>query len=119
MKKKLKKKIWVISTIILSVYIGALIIKPTIWLALIPIIIPTTLLTTGIPTYAIIKNKKENIKNSYTKVETNNKINEETKSINKTIADKPTTNIEINKLEEPHIETNIEKVKVKTKGTRF
>ena len=60
--KKLKKKVWIISTIILITYITALILKPTIITALLPIIIPTTFLTVGIPTYAIIRNSKDTLK---------------------------------------------------------
>ena len=60
--KKLKIKVWIISTIILITYIIALVLKPTIITALLPIIIPTALLTIGIPTYAIIKNSKDTLK---------------------------------------------------------
>lgn len=60
--KKLKRKVWIISTIILITYITALILKPTIITALLPIIIPTALLTLGIPTYAIIRNSKDTLK---------------------------------------------------------
>lgn len=40
MKKKLKKKIWIISATILLIYTIALISNPTIITALLPIIIP-------------------------------------------------------------------------------
>lgn len=55
---KLKRKIWIISTVILTVYIACLIANPTIWTALLPVIIPSAILTVGIPGYAITKHIK-------------------------------------------------------------
>ena len=68
-KKKLKKKVWMTSALVLGVYITALIINPTIWTILLPIIIPTGLLTVGIPTYAVINRTHESLKKTVNKQE--------------------------------------------------
>lgn len=116
MKTKLKRKIWTISTFILLTYITLLIIKPTVWTALIPIIIPSAGLTIGIPTYAIIKNTKNNLE----KTEQQTIYKQETKNIgNKHTLKKDTTKTQeiYMNLENTNLETKQEKVKVKTKGT--
>ena len=115
MNKKLKKKIWIISSIILTAYIGTLIIYPSSWLSLLPIIIPTSVLTIGIPTYSIIKCKKSKIEKTVEKPETKIKVNEfktnqNIKQINK--------NYQLNPISEFRQEEKIEdKPKIKTKGT--
>ena len=79
MKKKLKKKIWIIATVILTIYSALLIANPTIWTALLPIIIPSGILTIGIPTYAIVKNSKDMLeKTSEKQITTSINIKKET-----------------------------------------
>lgn len=73
MKKKLKKKIWIISSVILLTYIAAIILNPTAWIALLPIIIPAGILTIGLPAYSIIRNTKETLEKTTNKQETNSK----------------------------------------------
>jgi len=119
---KLKRKIWLISTVVLAVYSICLIINPTVWTALLPVIIPTTILTVGIPAYAVTKHMKSmletetlNYSNTQSKIEnTNKKENIITK------------NEDINKKINNHLELQYEpiinkegKQKVKTKGTRY
>lgn len=121
MKKKLKKKIWIISTTILLVYIAALIAKPTIVNALLPIIIPTTILTTGIPSYAVIKNLTETLEE---KNKTLIKNNTNTNNQNQLEKEKTISQKTLNNEEQIFYETNYQqpqqdKPKVKTKGTRF
>lgn len=98
--KKLKRKVWIISTIILISYITALILKPTALTALLPIIIPTALLTVGIPTYAIIRNSKDTLKNLeqdkpkkiiLQNTKTNTKIKQNTDLIDDIVNDKNLT----------------------------
>lgn len=118
-KTKLKKKIWIISSITLVAYIFLLATNPTAWLTLLPIIIPTGILTVGIPAYAIMKHTQEsleNLSNQSSDFEKNNtNINEQ--SIKKITTDKPI--IQINEFSEPQYEreVNKEKKKIKTKGT--
>lgn len=110
MIKKLKRKVWCISTLILGVYIAALIANPSIWMALLPIIIPTTTLTIGIPTYTIIKNNKHQIKETSNKeISINNRNNENITTekniepVYTDIADNYQTNIEKNKIKQKRL----------------
>lgn len=119
--KKLKRKIWIISAIILISYITALVLKPTALTTLLPIIIPTTLLTIGIPTYAIIKSLTEILEE---KNKTPTKINNDTNNQNKLEKEKnisqKTLSIKKKQLyETDYQQPQQDKPKVKTKGTRF
>lgn len=120
MKRKIKKKIWIISIILLVIYIITLVINPSAWISLLPIIIPTGILTVGIPSYAIIRNTKkeiEQIVEIHTKQTQECNTNQNTKAIEKKATDKH--QIRISNLIEPQykIEEKREKNKVKTKGT--
>lgn len=116
---KLRKKIWRTSSIVLLAYTIILIAKPTIWLALLPIIIPTSILTLAPIAYSITKL----IKNTLEDTTSNNIIdntNEEKNSYQEKTNQKEirknnqiTTN-QIISYEETTIK---EKNKVKTKGT--
>ena len=114
MIKKLKRKVWLISTLILGVYITALIANPSIWTVLLPVIIPTTTLTIGIPTYTVIKHNKQLVKetsNNETIINTNNETN---KNINTEKTIKP-MHIDIT----DNYQTNIEKNKIKQKRLKY
>lgn len=119
MKRKIKKKIWIISIILLVIYIITLVINPSVWISLLPIIIPTGILTVGIPSYAIIRNTKEEIEQIveiHTKQIQECNTNQNTKAIEKTA----TNNNQINAILKPQYEqeqNQEEKPKIKTKGT--
>lgn len=125
MKKKLKRKIWTTSTALFLIYITILILNPTIWISILPIIIPTGMITVGLPTYNIIKNTRDYLeqKNKEQKISTK-KLNIETYQ-NMEIEKKIITNdIEREKFNHIELETQYEqninqeeKPKVKTKGT--
>ena len=114
--KKLKRKIWIISTIVLIVYIYLLIVNPTIWSILLPIIIASSSLTIGIPVYNnfIKKNDKENMK-----IKTQEYIDNFI-SNNKTIEKEETKNNYNNHLSIEEINSvggELDRPKIKTKGT--
>lgn len=122
MIKKLKKKVWGISTVILLVYITTLILNPTAWTALLPIIIPSGLLTVGIPVYAITKNMKnslEKTENSSTTIIEEQPINnEKEKAAEKEVVNAQTKiNQSYINLESQYEPTKQEKNKIKSKGT--
>lgn len=122
---KLKRKIWIISTIILSAYIIALISNPTVWTALLPVIIPSAILTIGIPGYAITKHIKYMLEKETLKLsKSEDKIEslQNTKQTEKKVTNNITENKKIDVVLEPQYEqTTIkkDKPKVKTKGTRY
>lgn len=114
-KSKLKRKIWLTSTIILISYIIALITNPTTIIALLPIIVITGGLTIAIPAYAIIKNTKDIIK------EKDNQYKEDIKDVqnnNKSLSKENTSNkdYEINNYIE--YDNQIDKPKIKTIGQK-
>lgn len=114
-KSKLKKKIWTISFIVLLVYVTALILKPTIWTALMPIIIPASILTAGIPAYAIIKNTKDKLEKGLEQ-----KSNEVKQIKNNQNTNSKNNNYTNNMLEDYKLDITQEtkeKVKTKTLGT--
>ena len=121
MKKKLKRKIWIFSTSIFLAYITIFTLNPTIWISILPIIIPTGILTVGLPAYAIIKNVKNSLeqKNKEQIVATEELNTENDQNIK--IKEKPmNNNIEIHLEQETQFEQNSnqkEKPKMKTKGT--
>lgn len=120
MKKKLKKKIWIISAVILIAYITAVILNPTALIALLPIIIPSFGLTVGIPIYSITKYVKDSMEKEtntpvITAKEKNTQNNQNIKQKEKTVTNKINNNA-LN----THYESEVnqeEKVKIKTKGT--
>lgn len=69
-----------------------LILNPTALTALLPIIIPSGLLTIGIPTYAIIKNTKNSLEKNPTKKITTINQQSEPNTTKKEIADKKINN---------------------------
>lgn len=124
-KKKLKKKIWITATAILLTYTTILILNPTIWVAILPIIIPTGILTVGLPTYAIIKsvkdsleqkNKKQDILTQEKNIETakNIRIKEEITTNNIIKENNATMQLETQYKQDTNVEN---KPKIKTKGT--
>ena len=118
LKKKIRNKLWMLSSVLVVMYVSAIIINPTAWVALLPVIIPATSLTVGIPVYAIIRNTKEGLENLSSKT----LVSEEKVIISKDDPTKNKLNEEI-LVEEQVVfykdinETIIEKNKVKTKGT--
>lgn len=114
LKKRLKKKIWVISTIILLAYLVTLAFNLYAWATLLPFIIPTSILTLGIPIYDIIKHVNANSIN-----DVNNITIEECPNIDEKVAN------EGDLLKEDYIlpqdnDINLyldDKPKIKTKGT--
>lgn len=115
---KLKRKIWLISSIILLSYIVALVINPTTIMALLPIVVITGGLTIVIPAYAIVKNINNEInqKNNQCikEIETNQyEKNKSFEAINENISNK---DYETNN----YIEYNdqLDKPKVKTIGQK-
>lgn len=121
MKKKLKKKIWIISATILLIYTIALISNPTIITALLPIIIPTAILTVGIPSYAVIKHLTEMLeKQNKILTKTNHDINSNSENQikqEKNISPKIIHNEEQIIYKTNHQQSQPDKPKVKTKGT--
>ena len=121
MKKKLKRKIWIISATILLVYTIALISNPTIITALLPIIIPAAILTVGIPSYAVIKHLTE-ILEEQNKIPTKtnydiNSNNQNQIKQEKNISPKVIHNEEQIIYETDYQQSQQDKPKVKTKGT--
>lgn len=125
MKKKLKRKIWTTSTALFLIYITILILNPTIWISILPIIIPTGMITVGLPTYNIIKNtrdyleqknKEQKISTKKLNIETNQNMEIEKKIITNDIEREKFNHIELETQYEQNINQE-EKPKVKTKGT--
>lgn len=118
LKKRLKKKIWIISTIILLVYVTILILNPTILTALLPIIIPTFVLTVGLPGYAIFKYVKEILEEkSYSKtIKDDTQSIEQKQKLEKKVIESSEEHIFLETDYEPNIYQE-DKPKIKTKGT--
>lgn len=121
MKKKLKRKIWTTSTALFIIYITILILNPTIWISILPIIIPTGMITVGLPTYNIKnslkqKNKEQKISTKKLNIETNQNMEIEKKIITNDIEREKFNHIELETQYEQNINQE-EKPKVKTKGT--
>lgn len=118
LKKRLKKKIWIISTIILLVYVTILILNPTILTALLPIIIPTFVLTVGLPSYAIFKYVKEiSEEKAYSKtVKDDSQSIEQKHELEKKVIESSEEHIFLETDYEPNIYQE-DKPKIKTKGT--
>ena len=90
-KSKLKQKIGKATAIILGIYVIALIINPTTLMILLPIIISASVLTIGIPTYAILKHSKESLEkiSKQQTSSTNQELKKQkTKILNETITTK-------------------------------
>lgn len=116
--KKLKRKIWFISSIVLVSYTVALILNPTSVMTLLPIIIPAGVLTFGLPAYAIIKNTKDSIEKIPTKTSVLNEDNNAIKTKNKKEKFNNENNEQLNIISEIQIEQNkSDKPKIKSKGT--
>ena len=117
-KKKLKKKIWVISLVVLVTYVVALILNPTALTALLPIIISASILMVGLPAYAIIKSIKENFQteteiNNVTEMDNIEPVLEKEKTYDDSNIKE--NDIIIQETYEPSYQKD--RVKVKTKGT--
>ena len=113
--KKLKRKVWFISTSILLIYVALLITNPSTWTGLIPIIIPASGLTVGIPVYSSLRHNslKKEMKDK-TKEYINNVINNQTIKKNETVSDYQQ---EVIIGVDNDINIKSDKPKIKTKGT--
>ncbi len=79
--RKLKKKIWVLSLATTMISIGIMMYIPTLYFQVLPILIPSSIITVIMPTYFLEPNKSPN-KESKTK-NTNNTISENSIKIKK------------------------------------
>ena len=78
---KLKRKIWVLSLATTMISIGIMMYIPTLYFQVLPILIPSSIITVIMPTYFLEPNKSTN-KESKTK-NTNNTISENSIKIKK------------------------------------
>ena len=79
--RKLKRKIWVLSLVTTMISIGIMMYIPTLYFQVLPILIPSSIITVIMPTYFLEPNKSTN-KESKTK-NTNNTISENSIKIKK------------------------------------
>lgn len=79
--RKLKRKIWVLSLATTMISIGTMMYIPTLYFQVLPILIPSSIITVIIPTYFLEPNKSANKENE-TK-NTNNTISENSIKIKK------------------------------------
>lgn len=79
--KKLKRKIWVLSLTTTMISIGIMMYIPTLYFQVLPILIPSSIITVIMPTYFLEPNKSINKENE-TK-NTNNTISENSIKIKK------------------------------------
>ena len=79
--KKLKRKIWLLSLATTMISIGIMMYIPTLYFQVLPILIPSSIITVIMPTYFLEPNKSTNKKNE-TK-NTNNTISENSIKIKK------------------------------------
>ena len=79
--RKLKRKIWVLSLATTMISIGIMMYIPTLYFQVLPILIPSSIITVIMPTYFLEPNKSTNKKNE-TK-NTNNTISENSIKIKK------------------------------------
>lgn len=79
--KKLKRKIWVLSLATTMISIGIMMYIPTLYFQVLPILIPSSIITVIMPTYFLEPNKSINKENE-TK-NTNNTISENSIKIKK------------------------------------
>lgn len=79
--RKLKRKIWVLSLVTTMISIGIMMYIPTLYFQVLPILIPSSIITVIMPTYFLEPNKSIN-KESKTK-NTNNTISENSIKIKK------------------------------------
>lgn len=79
--RKLKRKIWVLSLTTTMISIGIMMYIPTLYFQVLPILIPSSIITVIMPTYFLEPNKSTN-KESKTK-NTNNTISENSIKIKK------------------------------------
>ena len=79
--RKLKRKIWVLSLATTMISIGIMMYIPTLYFQVLPILIPSSIITVIMPTYFLEPNKSTN-KESKTK-NTNNTISENSIKIKK------------------------------------
>ncbi len=73
--RKLKRKIWILSLATTIISIGIMMYIPTLYFQVLPILIPSSIITVIMPTYFLEPNKSINTEN-------------ETKNTNNTISDK-------------------------------
>lgn len=79
--RKLKRKIWVLSLATTMISIGIMMYIPTLYFQVLPILIPSSIITVIMPTYFLEPNKSTNKENE-TK-NTNNTISENSIKIKK------------------------------------
>lgn len=79
--RKLKRKIWVLSLATTMISIGIMMYIPTLYFQVLPILIPSSIITVIMPTYFLESNKSTNKENE-TK-NTNNTISENSIKIKK------------------------------------
>ena len=79
--KKLKRKIWLLSLATTMISIGIMMYIPTLYFQVLPILIPSSIITVIMPTYFLESNKSTNKENE-TK-NTNNTISENSIKIKK------------------------------------
>ncbi len=79
--RKIKRKIWVLSLATTMISIGIMMYIPTLYFQVLPILIPSSIITVIMPTYFLEPNKSTN-KESKTK-NTNNTISENSIKIKK------------------------------------
>ncbi len=79
--RKLKRKIWVLSLATTMISIGIMMYIPTLYFQVLPILIPSSIITVIMPTYFLEPNKSTNKENE-TK-STNNNISENSIKIKK------------------------------------
>ena len=79
--RKLKRKIWVLSLVTTMISIGIMMYIPTLYFQVLPILIPSSIITVIMPTYFLEPNKSTNKENE-TK-NTNNTISENSIKIKK------------------------------------
>lgn len=79
--RKLKRKIWVLSLATTMISIGTMMYIPTLYFQVLPILIPSSIITVIMPTYFLEPNKSTNKENE-TK-NTNNTISENSIKIKK------------------------------------
>lgn len=121
LKKKLKNRIWIISSISLSACSIVLLMTSAHWVTLLPIIIPAGIFTIGIPAYDIVKTTKENSNYLYKQpaVLKEKDIYSRKELRSNEMVIKQTNNMELDENLYPQYELEItqDNNKVKTKGT--
>lgn len=117
-KRKLKRNIWVTASLILGTYITILVINPSIWLLLLPVIIPSSFLTIGIPAFSIkklLKGKKIELEKG---ININNLKNDTIENVDVKTNATSLNNINLyHQVESSYELNNYDTPKIKKKGT--